>query len=179
MVNMGKENWEEFIKKTSRKSKAHMKAAQYWNTVEKTLQIIIVILTAVTTFLTLIHSLNKLIVSAVAAVAALISSVEAFLSPANAWHDHLQQSREFQLLMLRMARCNNLHVYDELWEELNKAIFDSPLLTEKFINSVKVEKIEWTIRVQLLEEMKMRDKKLKQKSIKSEDSDTENIYMLK
>ena len=157
---MGKENWEKFIRKTSTKSKAHLKAAEHWNRVEKTMQIIIVTLTAITTFLTLIHSLNKLIISGVAALAALVSSIEAFLSPSHQWHEHLQQSREFQLLMLRMARCKTLHVYEELWEELNKSIFDAPLLTERFMKSVKVEKIEWTIRLQLLEEMEQRDRKL-------------------
>ena len=70
-----KQNWKMFIETTKAKAEAHEKVAQYWNTVNTNLGLILILLSAVTTVLAAIKGTPKMVTVGVSGVTTLISAI--------------------------------------------------------------------------------------------------------
>lgn len=144
-----KENWKVFIAKSTAKSKSHSAAARYWNKVNKTLFVFLVILGVAATFLALLPNIPRMYVAGLAAAFTLIACVLAFLRPAEKRQIHLRTSREFQSQMLRMVRCKTYFEYDELWQDYNKNVFEEPFLPKRHRFPVDTTDIQWSMTPEL------------------------------
>ena len=140
-----RENWKLFIDTTKNKGKGHAKSAQYWDTIGMVLSLLLIFLGSVTTFMALVK-VKTTIVAGIAAVGTMLSAIQAFLKPADRRQQQSAAAREFQELMLKMVRCEDELIYEELWRDLNKAIVDAPFLAKRFRTDVD---IEWTMTPEL------------------------------
>jgi len=141
------ENWRCFIQITKSKSKRHMQAALFWDTIHTTLSLLVIFLGAATTFLSLIKSVPPFAISSIAAATTLVSAINAFMRPHDRRQKQAESANQFKVLMMRMVRCELEREYGDLWHELNKAMFDEPFLPKEHVNDNL--DLDWTVTPEL------------------------------
>ena len=124
-----------------------MKAAQFWDACHTTLSLLIIFLGAATTFLSLIKTIPAMAISSIAAATTLVSAINAFMRPNDRKTAQADSAREFKVLMMKMVRCELEREYEDLWRELNKAMFDEPFLPDQYSNDNL--DLDWTVTPEL------------------------------
>ena len=152
------QNWQSFIDTTKAKSKSHMKAARYWDTVNNVLNLSMIFLAAATTFLALLNFIPTLAVAGMAGISTLLSTVTAFLRASERRQVQADASKVFKSLMMKMVRCEEETEYEGLWKEFNKAILEEPFLPKKYVSTAD---IEWTMTPELLIVIKGKEEEVK------------------
>ena len=143
-----RENWDRFVQITKAKSESHMKAARYWDTLHTITNLFLIFLGAATTFFSLMTRIPTEVTSATAALTTLISAINAFIRPHDRRQLQMDSAKEFKLLMFKMIRCETEREYEDLWRELNSALFSEPFLPKKYVTS-KTTEMDWSITPEL------------------------------
>ena len=139
-----------------------MKAARHWQKVNAWLNYAKIFLAALTTIFAMFKSIPnyQLVVAMCAGLTTLFTTTFAFLKPADRRQGLSESSKVFRGLMLRMARCRSLKKYEKLWEELNQAMLDEPIVQKKYTSRLASE---WIMMPELSEVIVAREQKVSTK----------------
>ena len=141
---------ENFIKLASENCKGHTKAANFYNVIFITLNLLLTLLTAFATVLST-HELPNIDDSAVPIItglATIISAVIGFFKPADRRNKQLEFAKEIKVLMFRMIECESEEKYNEIWKEFYGALMTEPLMREKYRREANemLGKMKWPIK---------------------------------
>ena len=142
-----KDGWQAFVDLTKSKAISHMKTARFWQTIHTTFSLSLIFIGAATTILALVKGVPPLVLACVGGLATLVSTISAFLKPAERKAKQESSSKEFRALMLRMVMCETTKDYEELWKEYNKTIVNEPMVPAKYLSGLT---IDWAMTPQFM-----------------------------
>ena len=143
-----RQNWQKFLDITDQRTKAHRKAAVFWDNVHHIFSLVNIFLGAVVAAVSLMKKVPQDCVTVIASITTVLATITAFLKPAERSQIQTKCSKEFNNLLLSMVRCETEEHYEQLWRDLNKAILDEP-----FVSTQKKKKgapIDWTMTPELM-----------------------------
>ena len=126
-----KENWSSFVSMTKAKADSHGKVAQYWDSTHNIMSLSLIALSAMTTLSTLLP-ITHYVAATLGAITTLLSAVAGSLAPSTRRQQHMESSKGFRSLMLKMVRVETEREYEELWREYNKEMITEPFLPHKY-----------------------------------------------
>ena len=124
-------NWLSFVNMTKAKADSHSKVAQYWDSSHNMLSLSLIVLSAMTTLSTLLP-ITHYVAATLGAITTLLSAVAGSLAPSARRQQHMESSKGFRSLMLKMVRVETEREYEELWREYNKEMITEPFLPHKY-----------------------------------------------
>uniref|UniRef100_A0A7M5V710 SMODS and SLOG-associating 2TM effector domain-containing protein n=1 Tax=Clytia hemisphaerica TaxID=252671 RepID=A0A7M5V710_9CNID len=130
------QNLRNYIDLTEERNKSHRKAAVFWDKTHQWANIAIIILTSVATIFSVMEgSIPNYVVPIVTGFAAMVSSMVGVFKPFERHNLHVDSSRNFQLMMLRLVSCEKISEYKEVRKQIQET-----LLTEPFAPTSKKKK---------------------------------------
>lgn len=124
-----------------------MWASRYWSKINKGTITLMALLGAVATLLALLQTVSIFIIAGLAALFTFMICLYAVIQPAEKKHKHLRSAKDFQNLMMRMVRCQTGIEFEQLWHEINRCVFEEPLLKKRHIFPIAkdTENVQWNM----------------------------------
>ena len=115
---------------------AHQKSAWYWDQINTTTNIFLIILSGTATVLSVLDRIPEYIVPILTGLATNLSALVGFLKPYDKRNRHIKASKHFKLMAYRIEECRSIDDYHKLRSEFYDYVAEEPFLEKKYIASL-------------------------------------------
>lgn len=159
------ENIENVITMSKESYIAHQKSAWYWDQINTTANILLIILSATATVLSVLDrkAIPGYVVAILTGLATKLSALVGFLKPYDKRNKHMEASKHFKVMMYNIIECRSIGEYQKLRTEFYNYVAEEPFLEKRqHHNSSKHWQLNNEMKIAILKEAESYKRRINQ-----------------